>query len=182
MKPNFTIEFKSRWDQGLICVDPGTRFLGWAVFGLTDLSATLIKSGYITTNLFDNNNDWISRIDYMTSQMQQIFEHIVGSKITILIEQPMNFMSSKGSAATNSGAVNKLMACVFQLKGMINALYPNNIVKLIPVQTWKGNVPKEITQKRVKKYWNWEGEVDEIDACGIGDWYIRKILHYKPVK
>jgi len=97
----------------------------------------------------------------------------------VLIEEPRLFLSTrKGQAASNSSAILKLVAMVYCMAGALKALFTENVV-LVPVQQWKGNVPKEITQKRVLKHWGCKSGDDNItDAVGIGDWYIRKQLGY----
>lgn len=74
-------------------------------------------------------------------------------------------------AASNSGALEKLVAFVFSLRARMS---PVARVVLVPVRKWKGNLPKEITQRRVAKRWNWQGtDHNEADAVGIGDWLIQ---------
>ena len=57
-------------------------------------------------------------------------------------------------------------------------------VTLYPVSVWKGTTPKEITQKRMTRYWGWDPNAkgsshDEADAIGIGDYHIRRVLQYR---
>jgi len=172
----------------LLTIDPGTKRLGWAIFEFDYRfkipKVCLYRSGFIAES--SKTKDWIERIDLMTKQILGICQNLIfySSEIKILIELPTNFAgSSKGAAALNSGSVGKLMACVFQLKGAISHVFPSFDIQLISVRTWKGNVPKTITEKRILKYWGRKGKVnDESDAIGIGDWYIRNILKYQPIK
>jgi Holliday junction resolvasome RuvABC endonuclease subunit len=178
-----------------VAIDPGTRYLGWAVFCADDKKKVgyFLISGCVTKKTKRqkkkkvSKSAWIGRIDYMVDRIVDLCNNanLYADELTVLIEQPMIFGSSKGRAALNSGAVGKLVACVFQLKGAIRSELPDTEIKLLPVRQWKGNLKKHVTAKRIKRSWGVvcaEGEDDETDAVGIGDYYLRKALRYKASK
>ena len=166
----------------ILTIDPGTKNLGWAIFKLLPKNkAELINSGFI--KISTKEKDWAKRIDLICIDLLNVYWKYHLHFARLLIELPETFGGRKGQAASNSGSVGKLMACVFQIKGVISREFPQFNVDLIPVRTWKGNLPKERTEYRVEKYWGKKGETnDESDALGIGDWYIRRILKYEPTK
>ena len=167
----------------ILAIDPGTRNVGWAIFGICQNSAIIfVDSGFI--HVPSKKETWIPRIDEICIQILNIYwsHHIHDARV--LIELPAVFVGShKGRAASNSGAVGKILACVFQLKGVLSREFHSWEIELIPVRTWKGNLPKERTEYRIQKYWGVKGETnDESDAIGIGDWHIRTRLKYKPMR
>ena len=158
----------------ILAIDPGTRKVGWAIF--------LIRPRPRLSELWDSGSiqlpkqdDWIDRIDQLGQRLTEYLDQRWPTPDQILIELPTNFTGTgRGQAATNSGSVNKLIACVFQLKGMFKYLAP---VELVPVRKWKGNTKKHVTELRIFRHWAKVGKTnDESDAIGIGDWYIRYIL------
>jgi len=155
--------------------------MGWAIFELRSKNqAALIASGCITISA--KKDDWIERIDKICIDLLNVYWHHHIHLAHLLIELPEVFGSHKGRAASSSGSVGKLMACVFQIKGVISREFPNFEISLIPVRMWKGNLPKERTEYRIQKYWGRGGETsDESDAIGLGDWFIRRELKYKPI-
>lgn len=168
--------------ERLLCIDPGTGTTGWAIFELDPAkNPELVESGIYKTS---KKGDWIKHIDEILSRFDG---RNIGLEVSIvLIEQPRIFMSGKGQASNNSGAIMKLMGLVFALRQYFLDVYKYHFalraadkeikVHLVPVNRWKGNAPKHITAKRVKRYWGHAGQDDnETDAIGIGDWYIRKM-------
>lgn len=161
----------------LLCIDPGTRKMGMAEFKVNHKARTAKLTRYFVVLVPKSSGAWRDRIDLMANEAMSFCNthkpHIV------LIEEPQLFLgSAKGRAASNSGAVLKLVAMVYCMVGALKALITDKVIT-VPVRSWKGNVPKSITQKRVAKYWGCKSGDDNItDAVGIGDWYIRKHLGY----
>lgn len=167
----------------ILCIDPGLYVLGWAVFEIDEAKHTgrYICSSVIKYKPSYPKKDWLDKVSYMVSRVVNLVESYAIDKV--VVEQPEVFMGGKGQAASNSGAVMKLTALVFAIKYAV--IYSRKkrkakVCQLVSVRKWKGNVPKRITQKRVKKHWGVKVEGDEGDAVGLGDWYIRSYLGYKP--
>lgn len=163
----------------LLCIDPGTKKMGMAVFHVNHKAQTAKLVSYFVVLVPKSKGEWHDRIDTMTNEAICFCNTSKPDKV--LIEEPRLFLSTrKGQAASNSGAILKLVAMVYCMAGALKALFTENVI-MVPVQKWKGNVPKEITQRRVLRYWRCKSGDDNItDAVGIGDWYIRKQLKYKP--
>jgi len=77
----------------------------------------------------------------------------------------------------HSGALGKLFFTVGLFYGLLSEVTSD--VYLIPVRNWKGQLPKQLTTKRVnQKYgtkFNWRTKQHNIaDAVALGDWYLTK--------
>ena len=68
-------------------------------------------------------------------------------KIQVLIEEPSIMSSEKGTVTARSGALIKLAMYAGMVTGFF--LIKGYEVILIPVASWKGSLPKEVTKKRV---------------------------------
>lgn len=166
----------------VICVDPGTRVMGWAHF--SGASPVLKGSGFIRCAP-GKDLSWIDHVDSQVRQFESLVNRIglgyAANPTTsarypgmLICELPGVQGGAAGEAAKNSGDILKLMALVFALRERATSLGLDT--QLVPVNIWKGQVPKEITQMRVKKHWGWLGsDHNEADAVGIGDWYYRKV-------
>lgn len=167
-------------EQTILCIDPGTRHTGIAVFAIDEAreEGRLLKCFAIDVK--KSAGDWEVRVEIMLEQVLK--SCLLERPDRVFIEQPALFLSTaKGQAASNSGAVLKLVATVYYLAGALRT--KGYKVTFVPVRKWKGNVPKTITAKRVLRFWNCRSGNNNItDAVGIGDYHIRKVLKYKPIK
>ena len=87
---------------------------------------------------------------------------------------PVERFGGKGLGALHSGSVRKLAYLV----GLFGGWCLANRVEWVTVEPmqWKGNVPKEITKRRLlRTFPELEEERDHniVDAVGIAWWYIR---------
>lgn len=185
--------------MNILCIDPSIRNLGVAVFSnrKTDrretetgefklLSSATIKNPQPKASAREKRerkrrNSWVDDTDNMVNKLRQwrINQPYAPEPDLVLIELPRVFQSEKGLAANNSGSIMKLAFCVAVLRSYFHH-HTSSKVELIPVNRWKGTVPKHITQRRIKKHWGWQGgkrDHNEADAVGIGDYYIRKVLN-----
>lgn len=160
---------------GLLCVDPSLTRTGWAFFAWRDDAGWKLHSAGVFKQR-RCTNEWVATMDKMVSQLREklfVLRDEWEGRIVILVEQPELMLGGRGLAAHNSGAVMKLTAMVFTVRARCAEL--GLPCKLIPVSRWKGQVPKEVTQQRVRRYWGWSGtDHNEADAVGIGDWWVRK--------
>ena len=185
----------------LFCVDPSIRACGWSMFSYNQKKKTAKyeNSGFVKSKGIEDGddpvidslrgrrskaNDWISRLDETVEEVllhscdagSQCLPHIG------LIELPSTYSGGSGDVASASGAIMKLMGVVFSFRERL--IYESNFDKviLVPVITWKGQTKKEITARRVLRNWPCQHITDhnEMDAVGIGDWYLRRYLKYKP--
>lgn len=185
----------------VLSIDPAGRHMGWAFFELLPTRrAHLVVSGGIDTppapkanlELSMGSNGWVQNVDSVVNELGRIYAQLQAeykfsdSEVLVLVELPDVYGSATGQAASNSGAIIKLMAVVFAVRTIFVAWGCKCL--LYPVRVWKGTLPKEITQKRIVKYWRWgenahrstRGNINhnEADAVGIGDYHIRQVLGY----
>lgn len=149
-----------------ISIDPGITCCGFSFF----VDGLLHKSGFIR----GKGATWLDRVDYVIDRIEELTTSIPSAQ-TVAIELPQ----AMGTAASNGNSIIKLMGFIMavreRLKG--NGL----IIVTIPVRSWKGSVPKHITELRVRRrHPEWCGtDSNECDAIGIGDYYL-SILCAKP--
>lgn len=185
----------------VLCIDPSVKDLGFAWFDvkLTLKKARLRGSGHYRCRGMDGGVDagWDERIDesvewlYRTvlrelderASMIGIADRGQGKLWKVVMEMPQPFgggVGGRGDAAKNTGATLKLMAQVWAMRQMLLDFDLTGSVKLVEPSVWKGQKDKEVTMRRNRRHWKWEGSNhNESDAVGIGDWYIRKFLEFK---
>jgi len=151
----------------ILAIDPGFRSLGWACSD----SGIIIAKGVIRHRGAETN--WMTRWADLVLRVESLVIRLVVKEI--VIEEPQLFISSsKGSAAANSGAIMKLTALVYGIAGRMMGRVE---VIIVPVRTWKGNLPKDITRLRVFHHWpQLKGEelaLDTWDALGLLLWKIK---------
>jgi len=188
----------------ILAIDPSLRSLGWALFKIKKQKdkkpkVSLFKSGQFkaadTTKDFKfyllnrsglpnpvlankgihDANDWVLRIDYMTGKVYEAWCAWTQQcdDTTVVIELPY------GAQANNAGDITKLTSLCFALREMFLIEDDVSQVYYAPVGVWKGQLSKELTQKRMNRLWGLtldSKRADEADAVGIGSYYIREHL------
>ncbi len=143
-----------------ITIDPGVGGTGWALW---NAKWGLLKNGVIHEAYGGQETDdliiWKHRAIKVSERVREMCWKGVDE---LYIEYPSVF---GGGVAAQSGAVVKL-AC---LVGMICGSAGVNYFELVPVHAWKGNLPKDVVQRRIKKLLpNAKAESHDWDAIGIG--------------
>ena len=159
----------------LIACDPSINSMGWAVFNLETLA--LEASGTTTNALWAKSklSQSIRLASIMRNLEADISEWLNRSEI-LVIEQPQLFSSYKSMASTRSGSLLILHLLVGALYwwGISHDQFDTSGTHLIPVSTWKGQLPKHVTAVRMKRKYaikSFETD-DQSDAVGLGDWFI----------
>lgn len=139
-------------------VDPGLSGTGWALWQ----GKKLIGSGSLSAR----KGSWEERAQ---SIVMSIVGLAGGAMVTrSYIEQPFIALTGKALISARSGDVVKLSI----LNGMLVSSLPN--CKQVRVIDWKGNMPKKIFNKRIKRfldslsYQPTTNTTHELDAIGIG--------------
>jgi hypothetical protein len=99
---------------------------------------------------------------------------LIGERRQLIIEMPEVWGGFKAAMSTKTGVLHKLFFFVGALWqwGRERELVPI----LIPVREWKGQLPKEITRKRVEDTFGIKTKnMHEADAIGLGLYYLRKV-------
>ncbi len=177
----------------LFVVDPSLRACGWASFRFDAKrnKAKYMHSGFVKSKGIEDGedpvidslkgkrakaNDWIYRLD---ETVDEVLSNVDQPMTEVgLIELPSTYSGGRGDAASASGAIMKLMGVVFSFREKMLYQYGFEKVILVPVHTWKGTVPKHVTKRRVLRSWPCQhiSDHNEMDAVGIGDWYLRRYL------
>lgn len=154
-------------------IDPATRALGICIL---DGENGIVRSGCVRVRKASDpvveEEEWLNRMD-------EIVDEVIGGWVNtpegtgvdyVVIEQPEIRAGGVGEAANASGAVYKLAACVFTLRGLLRGAGYD--VKLLRVSKWKGQLPKKVTMERMKRRWDWNGTDDnEGDAIALATWF-----------
>lgn len=155
----------------ILCIDPSIRAMGYAFFDQVQQSKPWAKwvlsdSGCYT--YAERDTYWHYALDAMVDAV----EGLVCGTDTDPATLAHVFVERPDHVRTDPGSVLKLMACAYSIRQM---LLPDWPVTMLDVNEWKGNVPKEVTQRRIRKHWGWGGtDHNEADAVGIGDYVLRK--------
>lgn len=164
----------------IISIDPSSRACGYCIWR----EGKPRKWGCLKTRR-RRGEDWVARSRDVVDQLSVVLSRASWVKEgarerwepefanVCVIEMPAVWLKKKrGKAAARGGAVVKLAVCAGMIAGMMNERGYD--VVFVLVATWKGQVAKEVTQRRVLRRYGIRGDHNMIDAVGIGDWYCRK--------
>lgn len=158
----------------ILALDPSILHLGWAVIEEASTGQFhLYNYGTIIAPTEYRNNSLVVRISFVLT----ILEALYTSQPTldaIVIERPEPWGSYKSLASAQSGSLQTLTLLTGALVGWALAKHSSGLlVKLIKVSQWKGQLPKEVTKKRMEKRYSVKFKTsDEADATGLGTWYL----------
>lgn len=141
-----------------LTIDPGISGTGWAEF----VDNKLEEWGIITSN----KGHWTRKSKHICSKLYLV----MGYADHIFIEWP----SFQTVAAQNTGSIIKLAYFIGKLTSRCEIL-ENIPYTLIPVSQWKGQLPKEVTQKRAEKFFKRKGfHSHAADAVALGAYLIKE--------
>lgn len=117
-------------------IDPGIAGSGWAILQTSPLA--LLESGVIRGF---KDDDWENKGFYIANKLSTIRSDY--SLSSICIEYPSFFQSAHGEMVARKGDLVKLAWFI----GVLNATLKGS--ELVPVEIWKGQLPKEVVNKRI---------------------------------
>jgi len=138
-----------------LAIDPSINTVGWAV------EEDTIRFGTIKVKGVDIP-ERIKRI------VQLLDEKVEGRFDEILIEMPGPFGSYKSLGSFSSTSLFKLSFATGAI--VLWATGRSDNVKLVPVATWKGQLPKHVVYERIKRDYPDVKSDHEADAIGILLW------------
>ena len=150
----------------IVAIDPGTIKSGACVLWRSKGGDILLQDHVFVKSRAKDH--WLTRSEYIVEEL--VMFCIMKTPEIVVIEMPYVYGGGKGAAARNSNAIQKLGHMAGMIHGCL--LQAGLCVQMITPQEWKGNLPKEATQKRVKKTFNVELEEDVMDAIGLGHFYL----------
>ena len=133
--------------MNLLSIDPGTRYTGYAWWDATHTHITLLKYGLIRAT----GDDWKKRVETIKFKIQEQFPEFR----SVVVELPEFHAGARGMNASRQG--DTLMLAV-----LCGALMTGSTYFVTPSQ-WKGQLSKQMTAKRMLKYWPELRIVQEID-------------------
>lgn len=145
--------------EGRVCmqitIDPGTNGSGYAIW---NKSWDLMTHGVLSSN----GKTWDIKMHDIAKKLKMLVkEH--GIK-TAFIEEPRKFHGTFGNMVADRGDLVKLSIFVGYVSG-----YLGIDVDRIPVIAWKGQLPKDVVIKRIKRILpNIKAKSHDWDAIGIG--------------
>lgn len=176
------------YDKGtiLVCVDPGLRGCGMAVFD----SGELFRAGYVVNPVLSGNGytaheamGWEALVWLRNNSSEGAFFD------KLLIEHPRVYPGS----AQQKGDPNDLLDVVAVGASVATALTDISLgsaLETVYPFDWKGNAPKEVMTARIRAALSPEERAkilpcaaglmhNVLDACGIGLWRLRRINQKK---
>ncbi len=151
-----------------ISIDPGFGGTGYAVWEHGKFKQQMgepILTGTIKPRDSDTVDGALEIVDKLWSELNRYEFRRVG------IEFPKLFGGSAVSmASAQSGDLFKLVYLI----GTLGNTFRGASVELIPVNTWKGQLTKDVCERRIRGRLGWERKTDIDnhcwDAIGIGLW------------
>jgi hypothetical protein len=120
-----------------MAVDPGLNGTGWATFQ----GRKLVDQGVLTFR--DEKLAWEERAIMYASSIRSLSIHHKVDRIAC--EYPAFFESAAGTMVAKKGDLLKLTSLVGLMWGVV---YPLPFL-LVPVNQWKGQLPKEVVNRRI---------------------------------
>lgn len=153
----------------VLALDPSINHLGWALM----IPGRALMYETIDAPTESKFQELVYRIDWIIGELddlpgQQDFD-------TVAIEKPEPWGAYKSMASSRSGSLQMLTLVVGALTQWALARVGADNVKLVKVSTWKGQLPKTVTKKRMEKKYNCKFATGhESDAVGLGDYVLTK--------
>lgn len=155
-----------RLNKPWLTVDPGISGTGLAVLDGTKLLRY--------QNVYPDSRckTWEQRSSSIISTLHQILPRHFWR---VYIEWPTQFTGAKGLAASNSNDILKL-ACLI---GRITQMFTEHgaSVVTLPVQKWKGNLPKPVVAARAESFFGLKKftlKMHMADAVGIARYVLKE--------
>ena len=135
-------------------IDPGLSS-GWSIW---DKKWNLLKFGIVS----GRGEDWREKMESVSKRLRIISRKYKATKT--YIEQPRVFQGEFGSMVARRGDVVKLSMIVGQIAGRVGTP-----VEYVEIYDWKGNLPKDIVEKRVRRLLpGVKARSHEVDSIGMG--------------
>jgi hypothetical protein len=154
--------------QEVLTVDPGLGGTGWCYWAaLHPKTLAPTRHGVLTA---PRSIGWQSRVTWIAGAFAILLrgELRIGSPCSVVIEWPKLWAgSAKSMAAAEKDDLFKLTYLIGAL-GSRAAMITSRQPVLLPVNTWKGQLPKREILRRLKKLTGIRFKNHEGDAAGMG--------------
>lgn len=154
----------------VLAIDPGFGGTGWALFDSNSGVCPLpLRAGIITASEIGQSGDLEDRMIRLSDRLRRIVFTFNRKPTVIAIELPKYMQSPTGHASASSGNLTTLFMAV---ASCVAVQWQEEIkLKLVPVNDWKGTMPKDLVKKRICKKLSCSKSAyssHEWDAIGIG--------------
>ncbi len=149
-----------------ITIDPGLP-TGWALFRKNGSLFPLAHGTWAASK-----GTWVEKVNHVGMQFRQTKRESLCDADEAYVEEPKFWTSSTGMGAAQSGSLIKLAMLTGYLIAQLHLFKVR--VQLVPIQKWKGGLPKAVTSRRVERFLGvnpcqWKGVTHhQWDAIGIG--------------
>ncbi len=158
----------------ILAIDPSVRNLGWAVLGPPNENPQLIEFGTVKCDTVGLPDE--TRMNTVIAGLEDAAREYLLELTHIVIEKPQLWGAYKSVASMHSGDLLGLHILTGALYWWASTIVQSHNTFLIPVSTWKGQLPKTVTQKRMESRYGVKFATDdESDACGLGTHYLTKM-------
>lgn len=113
-------------------------------------------------NISGKGKTWEAKMYDVAEQLKRIVKKY--KVVKTWIEKPRKFQGVFGDSVANRGDLVKLSIHVGHLSGFLGTE-----IEYIEIHNWKGNLPKEVVAKRVKRLLpNVDAKSHSVDSLGMG--------------
>ena len=157
--------------RNLMAIDPGLQGTGVAIW-TKDRPVPVLAT--VLTSKGAESKDWIHRVSRISEQIQDLaMEHDVQEVVCEMMEM---HMSARAQMMWKSGDFQRTLFLIGAMYGVTESF----VVKwsVTPPSQWKGQLPKSITIKRVRRILGDRAcarlgiDKHAWDAVGIGLWHM----------
>jgi len=149
----------------VLTIDPGLGGTGVVAWDMNDWHNDLRSMNFQIQRFNMHTKEWtIGSADIVADLKRWAHKMNV---VKMYVEFPQAFQSAVGQSAINRGDIFKLSFLI----GCIRGAFPYAAFEPVRVVDWKGQLPKEICIKRIKRLIppeKWPKSTHEYDAIGIG--------------
>lgn len=159
----------------ILAIDPSVLHLGWAEMRKDPktIETQLISFGTVEAPEELKQTGLVTRLTWMIETLDDIIW--LAPLTYIVIEQSEMWGAYKSMASSRSGSLQMLTMLTGALVFWAVTKVGDKNVRLVKVSTWKGQLPKLVTKKRMETKYNCKFRTDdESDAVGLGDWYLER--------
>lgn len=131
-----------------LSIDPGITGTGWALWNVGDDWHECRKPWSVGIWNPPGKLAWEDRALWLGLELWKL--NFVKERIDqVWIEYPAFFETAGGTMVARRGDLLKLTYCVGVLAGVMS--HHGKKIYLIPVRSWKGQLPKEVVERRVRR-------------------------------
>lgn len=166
----------------IVGVDPGLNGTGVAVVERYDTGLSIMGAAVLYVPNKQRQDSWTWRAEYLAVELERTIHelipnaHLLATNVGIVCEFPQMFGSAGSRMGFSTGDLVKLAHLVGVFHGTVLHQMNERLFHPVEVNTWKGQMPKDVVMRRLQKFYredpeSLEGiETHAWDALGIATW------------